>query len=238
MFDRFAERLFVVAAHPDDDTIGCGGAASHVARFNGDVLVVIVSDGSLSHPGSRRFSPRAVASLRAKEACQALAILGVSREPLFLGLPDGELSALDHTRETGAVTQLAQAIRDFAPDVVLAPWRRDPHPDHVATSRFTSAAIDKAKYRGSFGFYEVWLPIRGEPTDFPREDEVCTSFWALDKDARNRKRRALYAHRTQTSSLIDDDPTGFRISPDLAERWVGPFERFYWERRQAEYPRV
>ena len=225
---KFAERLFVVAAHPDDDTIGCGGAMAHVVNHGGHVLVAVVSDGRRSHPGSRRFPPDAVAAIREREARAALAALGVTRPPLFLAFPDGELSTLGSARVTEVITRLAETITRFAPDVVLAPWRRDPHPDHVAASGFACAAVAQAGYQGRFGFYEVWLPIRGEPADFPQAGEASVSLLPLDDDARDRKRRALYAHHSQTSALIDDDPDGFRISPALADRWLGPQERFYW----------
>jgi len=116
---------------------------------------------------------------------------------------------------------------------VLVPWVRDPHPDHVATARLALTAAERAHYAGELAFYEVWLPVHGTPDDRPGAGEVFATTVELDADARERKRRALYAHRSQTSDLIDDDPTGFRITADLAATWLGPRERLYWRVRTA-----
>ena len=43
------------------------------------------------------------------------------------------------------------------------------------------------------------------------------------------KRRAVMAHRTQTTDLISDDPTGFRLDPDMIDRLCGPFELYIEE---------
>jgi hypothetical protein len=50
---------------------------------------------------------------------------------------------------------------------------------------------------------------------------------SLDADVREQKRRALLAHATQTTALIDDDPDGFRIDEMLLARWTGPSEILY-----------
>ena len=46
-------------------------------------------------------------------------------------------------------------------------------------------------------------------------------------DVRDAKRRALAAHVSQMTDLIDDDPTGFRLSPEFIERATGPVERYF-----------
>jgi LmbE family N-acetylglucosaminyl deacetylase len=226
-----AARLFVVAAHPDDDVIGCGGTMAMTAARGDLVRVTYLTDGSRSHPGSRRFPPTEIAKIRALEACAALVELGVQAAPEFYALPDSALGeiGIDRTRET--IERLAAAMRAFAPDVVVAPWRRDPHPDHMAAADLAARAFGEAAIDATFAGYDVWLSIRGDAADRPGAGETIVESVALTPPARAAKRRALFAHRSQTSDLIDDDPEGFRISAELAERWLGPSETFFVDRR-------
>jgi LmbE family N-acetylglucosaminyl deacetylase len=191
------------------------------------VRVAYLTDGSRSHPGSRRFSAADVAAIREVEAANALAELGVASEPYFFRLPDSALGSLDPDVRAGVVSNLSELFRSFGPELVLAPWQRDPHPDHVAAATIARLAFESARVPGSaFAGYDVWLSIRGDFRDVPQPGEAMRSTVELDPRARVAKRRALFAHRSQTSDLIDDDPTGFRITEELAERWLGPHEHF------------
>jgi LmbE family N-acetylglucosaminyl deacetylase len=229
MIDRGLRRLFVVAAHPDDDTIGCGGTMAMASEAGAVVRVAYLTDGSRSHPGSSRFSAADVAAMREVEAANALAELGVAEAPYFFRLPDSALGSLGPSERSHAVSKLSQSFRSFAPELVLAPWQRDPHPDHVAAASIARLAFDAACVPGSaFAGYDVWLSIRGDFRDAPQPGEALRSTVELTPRARVAKRRALFAHRSQTSDLIDDDPTGFRITEELAERWLGPQEHFFF----------
>jgi LmbE family N-acetylglucosaminyl deacetylase len=142
-------------------------------------------------------------------------------------LPDSALGSLDPDVRAGVVSNLSELFRSFGPELVLAPWQRDPHPDHVAAATLARLAFESARVPDSaFAGYDVWLSIRGDSRDVPQPGEAMRSTVELDPRARNAKRRALFAHRSQTSDLIDDDPTGFRITEELAERWLGPHEHF------------
>ena len=91
LIDEFAEKsILIVAPHPDDETLGCGGAIALLRQLNISVKVSIVSDGTKSHPNSLTYPPPALKKLRERESLAALAILGVAPEAVtFLGMPDG-----------------------------------------------------------------------------------------------------------------------------------------------------
>ena len=81
--------FIVVAPHPDDESLACGGLIAEACRQGLRGKVVIVSDGVGSHPNSKAYPPDRCRALREEEAKQAGAELGLKPEDmLFLGLPD------------------------------------------------------------------------------------------------------------------------------------------------------
>ncbi len=72
------QRVLIVAPHPDDETLGCGGAISLLCRQGYDVNVPIVSDGTGSHPNSQKYPAPILRWIRSQETLTALAILGKS----------------------------------------------------------------------------------------------------------------------------------------------------------------
>ena len=126
----FVDRLgptLVVAPHPDDESIGCGGLIALLCERGVPVSVILLSDGSGSHPNSRRFAAAARCALRLAEMRQALERLGVAAPLIALGWPDGALPRCGETGFDAAAAVLEQQLRTLAPATVLAPWRRDPH---------------------------------------------------------------------------------------------------------------
>src|SRR5271168_2983162 len=88
--DALQNRPFVVVApHPDDESLACGGLIADACRQAIRGTVVIVSDGAGSHPNSRAYPPDRLKSVREGEARRAAAELGLAPDQiLFLSLPD------------------------------------------------------------------------------------------------------------------------------------------------------
>lgn len=114
-------RVLVVAPHPDDEVLGCGGLlAFHAER--GDRVRVLVLSGAPDGP-------------RAEESRAAARVLGVE-DLRFLGLADGGLA-----REPELAERLASELTEFAPELVYAPCPTESHPDHRAAARAVLAAF-------------------------------------------------------------------------------------------------
>jgi len=120
-------RLVVMAPHPDDETLGCGGLLHDAHAAGRELLLVAVTAGDASHPGSTRWPVDRLVRQRRAERQSALQCLGIGRQPVVeLGLPDGQVSAQELS------DGLAAELRDG--DVLVVPWRFDGHPDHEATA--------------------------------------------------------------------------------------------------------
>ena len=89
-FGQLAIRgLVVVAPHPDDESLGCGGLIAAATTDGIPVRIVVVSDGAGSHPNSVSYPPARLRHLRESETLTAAAELGVAADAVaFLGLPD------------------------------------------------------------------------------------------------------------------------------------------------------
>ena len=85
--------LVIVAAHPDDETLGLGATIAQLVASGVDVRVVSASDGGAAQPGATASEQTRLATTRRHELRRAAGVLSVP-EPVLLGLPDGQLA--DH----------------------------------------------------------------------------------------------------------------------------------------------
>lgn len=149
------ERLLVLAPHPDDEAIGCGGLIAQHLREGRAVRIVIATDGA---EGGN-------AAEREEESRRGIARLGSARlneaEIEFLRFPDRKLG--ENADELSA--RLREELTSFWPDLVLVPSPAEVHPDHIALSRvfcdtvqgddtlFADLAVTQV------AFYEVSAPL-------------------------------------------------------------------------------
>jgi LmbE family N-acetylglucosaminyl deacetylase len=150
--DLRGERLLVLAPHPDDEVIGCGGVVAQHLREGRRVHVVVATDGGEAGEGADRES----------ESRRGLERLGDAFELTFLRFRDRHLAEdVESLRE-----QLAVILRTTRPDLVLVPSPIEIHPDHVALANAFLAAVqgDPGLFADAavahVAFYEVSQPIR------------------------------------------------------------------------------
>lgn len=145
-------RVLVLAPHPDDESVGCGGALALHAQRGDVVLVVFLTDGAAGDPDGFYRGTDYVA-LREGEARAAAACLGV-KELEFLRLPDGRLAESE-----GVEDRLGELVRRFRPDVVYAPSPWESHPDHWATARALARVLREREDGPVWWAYEIWTPL-------------------------------------------------------------------------------
>ncbi len=200
--------LLVVAPHPDDESLGCGGLIAETIRFGGQVHVVIVTDGAGSHPRSRTHPRDRLRSVRRSETLEAAAVLGMSAEQVsFLDLPDGHAPRFG--RDARAVGQrVASLARELATETIFTSWNYDTHPDHVAAYGYARMAAERME--GALFSYPVWAWMLPKSTVMPN---LALKGFSIDiEHSMATKRAAVLKHRSQTTSMITDDPSGFTLS--------------------------
>lgn len=179
--------ILVIATHPDDEVLGCGGVIARHVSHGDRVEVVVVTRGAPD-----LYSEDQVATLR-KELHEAHSILGISVAH-FLDFPAPKLDAVPLHE---LADSLSARMRDYRPDVVYLPHRGDLHSDHRAV--FQSALV-AARPIGSPSVrrllsYETlseteWAAPVGEDAFLPNVFIDITDF--LEK-----KKQAMAAYRSQ-----------------------------------------
>ena len=201
--------LLVLAPHPDDETLGCGGLIAEAAALGVPVQVISVTDGEACYADDPAWPPERARAVRRQELCNAVAALGLRPSAVVtLDLGDGRVEAGEAT----LIASITPHLR--ADDTVLATWRFDGHPDHEATGRAARAAAAAAGAR--MLEYPVWAwhwldPEAGDPR---LEGAVA---WRLSASARAAKRTALQAFVSQR--------TRDGGAPILPDRVLARFER-------------
>jgi len=144
-------RLMAVLAHPDDESLGVGGTLAKYAAEGVDVFLLTATRGERGgycgyRPGdSRHPGSAALANIREAELRAAASALGV-HDLALLDYGDSQLAAADPQR---AIADIVAHLRRARPDVVITfgPDGAYGHPDHIAISQYTTAAIVAAADR-------------------------------------------------------------------------------------------
>jgi LmbE family N-acetylglucosaminyl deacetylase len=224
------QRVVVVAPHPDDETLGCGGAIALMCAKGYDVKVLVVSDGTRSHPNSQQYPAPALRALREQETIAALEILGIEDRSrvTFLGLPDGAVPSVTSPAFQIAKLRCQRYLKQTLPDTIFLPWRVDPHADHRATWQLIQAAILSLGISPQLIEYPIWDWDLQQQHSSPDLDQI--SGWRLDiSQVLSLKTQAIATYRSQLGELIVDDPVGFYLTPELLTNFTRPWEVYFEE---------
>ncbi len=211
-------RVLVLAAHPDDETIGCAGLLGRTA----DAFVAHLTDGA---PRDTRFIPARFAGdrsayrrARREEVLHALSLVGIGEERIIeAGAPDQEASY----ELASLVRWWIELCRRLRPDVVVVHPYEGGHPDHDAAAfvaRIGGTLLQQSDGRA---------PTHVEMTSYhaPESRLVTGHFlgeghdsveFRLTERERARKSRMmrLFATQEETLSLFSIDHERFRRAPE------------------------
>lgn len=180
-----SKNILVLAPHPDDESLGCGGTVKLLTQAGMQVDVVLMTRGEngIDAPGQQ---PAAIheqlAVTREAEVRAACAVLGVRAVEFMNGI-DGGLMHQPHL-----VKPLASVLNAGNYQRIFAPWYGEAHPDHVATFRLLQRALVESALRPAVWLYEVWTPL--VPTDHVPIDTTIAA-----------KREAVQQHQSQLECL-------------------------------------
>lgn len=171
------KRILVLAPHPDDEAIGCGGTLLKHVKDGDTVHVVFLTSGE---KGGHGRSEAETIRVREGESRAAAKILGVRRLE-FWHLPDGAVKPT----ATG-IAQMRAKFKQFKPDVIYVTHDRETHPDHRGAVRLLRRSLRSLRGKTPIVLgYEVWTPIQ-------KLDEIVDISPFME-----RKLRAVRTYRSQ-----------------------------------------
>lgn len=165
--------VLVLAPHPDDEIIGCGGTLARLIATGARVTQVQATDGSDSAAFDDRTPEEERRTVRLAEAAR------VAREIGFTETIEWRADNRAFRDDEAAVTRLAELLTRLRPALVFIPFVTDVHPDHQTLCRILAAALERVPEVAAAARvfnYEVWslLPpdvccdVSGEMTRLER----------------------------------------------------------------------
>jgi LmbE family N-acetylglucosaminyl deacetylase len=177
--------ILVIAPHPDDESIGCGGTICLHTGKGDHVVSVFLTSGEL---GLKDLPRDKAWAKREREAKRAAKILGIA-ESIFLRLPDWFVG--DHIQK--AAEKLRPILESESPGLIYFPHAHEWHPDHKAALPIVRAALAEIKIAPpKLRSYEVWTPLS-------EYDEVENITGVMAQ-----KLKAVRCHRSQIADIPYD----------------------------------
>ena len=213
--------ILIVAPHPDDETLGCGGTLAKRAREGCNVAVVVVTDGRNLFRLSRFKievdpTPAETSAMRKEETRRAVDILGGHREAIrFLDVEDAALAGqIEPVSET-----LSAIIGDVTPDEIYVTSEHENHPDHVAACAVVRSAMWKTQSHATLYRYIVSLRPGVSLSSVPEPSVTIDIAEQLET-----KRRAVSQFASHLKVVANGQTEPFFRNVD---QWLQPREVFF-----------
>jgi LmbE family N-acetylglucosaminyl deacetylase len=203
-------RLVVIAAHPDDETLGAGGLIHDLSARGWRATVVAVTDGEAAYGRDDPGRVERLRRVRPLEQSRAVFRLSPDAETIRLGLPDGEVAGCE-----SLLTAALAAVASHA-SLLLTTWRHDGHSDHEAVADVTARVADASGV--PMAQFPIWAWY-SDPTEIRRSSLRA---WRMSTEALQAKRIALRAFASQMS-VVDGLPVP---PPHVTARVLCPVEAF------------
>jgi LmbE family N-acetylglucosaminyl deacetylase len=205
--------ILSVWAHPDDEAYLASGIMAAAVRNGQRVVCATATKGEAGSQDETRWPSDRIADIRAAELAESLSILGID-EHRFLGFVDGRCPEVPDAEGIASIEAIVDEVR---PQTVLTfgPLGATGHPDHIAVSRWATAAFEAAAPEGSTLYYAsntpewvakyepIFRPYNVYDDDTPEvtpAEELGIHFH-LDDELGELKAKALLAQISQTEGL-------------------------------------
>lgn len=177
-----SKRILVIAAHPDDELLGCGGTIALHSNAGDSIRSIILCEGETmrSQDGGEKRAAT-------KEAAKVLGVENV----VCSGFPDQRLDTLPIV---DVITPIEKAVRDFQPNIIYVHSEADTNKDHQIVFEAALVALrPKNEFiEEIYSFYIVGATEWGYPRSFKPDTWV-----GFDEGIMQRKLDAFACYETE-----------------------------------------
>ena len=230
------KRVLVLAPHPDDEVIACGGSLALHAKAGDPLKIVFATNGAKGDLSEKMIREEYV-ELRQKEAWEACACLGVT-DLEFWSYEDRALAG-----SRGALRQMMDLLEGFRPELVYAPSPLEFHPDHRATCLLLCDAIGSCSQDFQVAFYEIGQPLSVnhlvDITGVLELKKRALGFYKSQLKEREYEDFTIALNRYRSFTLAESvtHAEGFSLWKTEVVRKIGPFSiPFQWAHRLLPGP--
>ncbi|MFJ4210415.1 PIG-L family deacetylase [Paenarthrobacter sp. NPDC089675] len=222
--DELSAMTFVVlAAHPDDESLGAGGLLAKLHAAGASIRLLLCTAGEASHPDSTTTTAEQLSAVRLAEFGAAVSGLAPGASWQFLELPDGKLAAASE-RIAGSVRSAIDESGAPAKQVVIvSPYRADGHIDHDTLGSVAAKLAEE----GGHGLleYPIWYWLWAGPDDATWTSWTRVPLTSAEQQA---KARAMQSHTSQIKPLSGLPGDETLLSPTFLEHFARSWETFAW----------
>ena len=140
-------KILIIAAHPDDEILGCGGLINKFSRTNSNIRVLFLAEGISSRYNLKNSELiekiNDEISYRENCALEALEILGISRSEIFFN--KRKCCQLDNYPLLEITKEIEYHIQNFSPSCLITHFGQDTNIDHRLSFQATLPAIRPTK---------------------------------------------------------------------------------------------
>lgn len=187
------KKVLVIAPHPDDEILGCGGTMIKHIEAGDEVFVCIATKGCLP-----LFSPESVEKVR-NEAKKCHNLIGV-KKTFFLDFPAAMMEKVERYEMNGKVLDV---IREVQPDIVFIPHWGDMQKDHQMVAEACMVAL-RPKYEPKVKTIYSYETMSETAWNAPNvQNEFIPNVFVDITETLEKKKDALKVFETQVSPFPD-----------------------------------
>jgi len=205
--------VLVVAAHPDDEVLGCGGTVARLTQEGHDVYIAILGEGITSRYEKRDQADREVIN-NLRGGCQQVSEFLGAKELFFYDLPDNRFDTLPLLDVVKIIENLVNRIK---PQVIYTHHRGDLNIDHTITQRAVLTATRPVAGCPIKKIYEFEVPSSTEWSFGQVQNAFQPNVFVDITETLETKIKAMAVYESETRSF--PHPRSFEAIRNNARRW-------------------
>jgi LmbE family N-acetylglucosaminyl deacetylase len=205
--------ILVVAAHPDDEVLGCGGTIARLAKENHNVFCLLLGEGITSRYDQREKAAESELKQLKTEAEQAAEILGI-KKTFFSDFPDNRFDTVPLLNLVKAIENIKKEIK---PDIVYTHHQGDLNIDHQITFKAVLTACRPTKGETVKEIYSFEVPSSTEWNSPDKQNYFMPDVFVDITETLDKKLDALQVYKEEAREYPHPrSPEALRA---IAHRW-------------------